>query len=132
MLRQLLTHDLYSVLPELNQLQVCIVMDQATKPDDTAKIRGKRGFGSILAKAIPGLITLAVESVSSYIKGRQQQRINTAVTRLRNDDNKISVMILHYNTTLTPSSKAIYSGTKYYDTHIEFHSLFLDVSSTDV
>ena len=27
--------------------------------------------------------------------------------------------------------KAIYSGTKYYDTHIEFHSLFLDVSSTD-
>ena len=43
-----------------------------------------------------------------------------------------SVMILHYNTTLTPSSKAIYSGTKYYDTHIEFHSLFLDVSSTDV
>ena len=44
----------------------------------------------------------------------------------------ISVMILHYNTTLTPSSKAIHSGTKYYDTHIEFHSLFLDVSSTDV
>ena len=43
-----------------------------------------------------------------------------------------TVMILHYNTTLTPSSKAIYSGTKYYDTHIEFHSLFLDVSSTDV
>ena len=37
-------------------------------------------------------------------------------------------MILHYNTTLTPSPKAIYSGTKYYDTHIEFHSLFLDVS----
>ena len=44
----------------------------------------------------------------------------------------VIVMILHYNTTLTPSSKAIYSGTKYYDTHIEFHSLFLDVSSTDV
>ena len=43
-----------------------------------------------------------------------------------------NVMILHYNTTLTPSSKAIYSGTKYYETHIEFHSLFLDVSSTDV
>ena len=57
--------------------------------NDTAQIRGRRGFGSILAKAIPGLITLAVESASSYIKGRQQQRINTAVTRLRNDDNKI-------------------------------------------
>ena len=38
--------------------------------NDTAQIRGRRGFGSILVKAIPGLITLAVESVSSYIKGR--------------------------------------------------------------
>ena len=47
-------------------------------------------------------------------------------------DRQTHVMILHYNTTLTPSSKAIYSGTKYYDTHVEFHSLFLDVSSTDV
>ena len=57
--------------------------------NDTAQIRGRRGFGSILAKVIPGLITLAIESVSSYIKGKQQQRINTAVARLRNDDNKI-------------------------------------------
>ena len=57
--------------------------------NDTAQIIGRRGFGSILAKVIPGLITLAIESVSSYIKGKQQQRINTAVTRLRNDDNKI-------------------------------------------
>ena len=39
--------------------------------NDTAQIRGRRGFGSILAKAIPGLITLAIESVSSYIKGKQ-------------------------------------------------------------
>ena len=48
-----------------------------------------RGFGSILAKAIPGLITLAIKSVSSYIKGKQQQRINTAVTKLRNDDKRL-------------------------------------------
>ena len=107
LLRQLLTHDLYSVLPELNQTPSMYSHGPSYKtrpvdlPDpyrtkftaktvnDTAQIRGRRGFGSILAKAIPGLITLAVESVSSYIKGRQQQRINTAVTRLRNDDNKI-------------------------------------------
>ena len=57
--------------------------------NDTAQIRGRRGFGSILSKAIPGLITLAIESVSSYIKGKQQQRINTVVTKLRNDENKI-------------------------------------------
>ena len=107
LLRQLLTHDLYSVLPELNQTPSMYSYGPSykTRPvnlqdpyetkftaktvNDTAQIGGKRGFGSILAKAIPGLITLAVESVSSYIKGRQQQRINTAVTRLRNDDNKI-------------------------------------------
>ena len=61
----------------------------AKTANDTAQIRGRRGFGSILAKDIPGLITLAIESVSSYIKSKQQQRINTVVTRLRNDDNKI-------------------------------------------
>ena len=107
LLRQLLTHDLYSVLPELNQTPGMYSHGSSyeTRPvnlqdsyekkftaktvNDTAQIRGRRGFGSIIAKAIPGLITLAIESVSSYIKGKQQQRINTAVTRLRNDDNKI-------------------------------------------
>ena len=107
LLRQLLTHDLYSVLPELNQTPSMYGQrpPDRTKPDDksdpyeteftaetwndTAQIRGRRGFGSILAKAIPGLITLAIESVRSYIKGKQQQRINTAVEELRNDDNKI-------------------------------------------
>ena len=57
--------------------------------NDTAQIRERRGFGSLLVNAIPGLITLAIESVSSYIKGKQQQRINTMVEELRNDDNKI-------------------------------------------
>ena len=107
LLRQLLTHDLYSVLPELNQtpsmynhgpsysirpveLSYPYGMKFTAKTvNNTAQIRRKRGFGSILAKAMPGLITLGVESVSSYIKGRQQQRINTAVEELRSDDNKI-------------------------------------------
>ena len=57
--------------------------------NDTSQVKGKRGLGGIVAKAIPGLITLAIESVSSYIKGRQQQKINTAVEELRNYDNKI-------------------------------------------
>ena len=57
--------------------------------NDTVQIREKRGFGSLLVNAIPGLINLAIESVSSYIKGKQQQRIHTAVEELRNDDNKI-------------------------------------------
>ena len=52
--------------------------------NDTAQIR-ERSFGSLLVNAIPGLITLAIESVCSYIKGKQQQRINTMVEELRND-----------------------------------------------
>ena len=107
LLRQLLTHDLYSVLPELNQnpsmysnrpsddIKPVKLSDPyetkftAKTVNDTTQKRNRRGFGSILAKAIPGLITLAIESVSSYIKGKQQQRINTAVTKLRNDDKRL-------------------------------------------
>ena len=57
--------------------------------NDTVQVRERRGFGSLLVQAIPGLITLAIESVSSYIKGRQQQKINTTIEALRKDDNKI-------------------------------------------
>ena len=61
----------------------------ARTSNDTTQIRERRGFGSLLVQAIPGLITLAIESVSSYIKGRQQQKIDAMVEALRNDDNKI-------------------------------------------
>ena len=118
LLRQLLTHDLYSVLPELNQTPSMYNYESrknnrpAELPNphrmkftdetvnNTAQTRGRRGFGSILAKAIPGLITLAIESVSSYIKGKQQQRINTAVEELRNDDNKIKNDLKQYRNEL--------------------------------
>ena len=43
----------------------------------------------MIVQAIPGLYTLAIESLSSHIKSKQQQRINTVVTKLRNDDKKI-------------------------------------------
>ena len=69
LLRQLLTHDLYSVLPELNQtpsmyshgpsyetrpinLPDCYETRFGAKTvNDSTQIRGRRGFGSILAKA---------------------------------------------------------------------------------
>ena len=108
-LRQLLTHDLYSVLPELNQTLSIYSQGPSyrKKPNDisdpyetkftartlndTAQVRERRGFGSIIVQAIPGLITLAIESVNSYIKGRQQQKINTMVEALRNDDKKLEM-----------------------------------------
>ena len=57
--------------------------------NDTAQVRERRGLGNVIVQAIPGLITLVMESVSSYIKGKQQQRINTTVTKLRNDDKNL-------------------------------------------
>ena len=83
--------------------------------NDTAQIRGRRGFGSILAKAVPGLITLAVESVSSYIKGRQQQRINTAVIRLRNDDNKIRNDLKQHKKGIINTINALHDRQSYYE-----------------
>ena len=77
-LRQLLTHDLYSVLPELNQTPSMYSQGPSyeTKPNDisdpyetiftaralkdTVQTRERRGFGSILVQAIPGLITLVI------------------------------------------------------------------------
>ena len=37
----------------------------------------------ILLSVVPGLITLVVESLSSYLKGRQQRRIDEAVVTMR-------------------------------------------------
>ena len=70
----LLCDDLYSALPELK------LMLAPSKVD-----RSRRGLGSLILTPIPGLITLAVESVSSWIKGKQQRRIDEAVTAMRRE-----------------------------------------------
>ena len=90
-LRQLLTHDLYSVLPELNQTELSTYsqrpsyrtkLNDRSEPyeteftarawNDTAQIRERRGFGSLIVKAIPGLITLAIERVhTSKVNNRE-------------------------------------------------------------
>ena len=58
----LLCEDLYSALPELKLTSAPL-----------RKYRHRRGIGILILTAIPGLITLAVESVSSWIKGKQQK-----------------------------------------------------------
>ena len=66
---ELLCDDLYSALPELKLT--------------SGPIRKRRGIGTLILLAIPGLITLAVESVSSWIKGKQQKRVDEAVSTMR-------------------------------------------------
>ena len=61
---------------------------QSDKPADSQPLssedekevkREKRGIGTIFTSVLPGLITLAVESLTSWIKGKQQRRKNKAV-----------------------------------------------------
>ena len=66
---ELLCDDLYSALPELKLM--------------SGPLRKRRGIGTLILSAIPGLITLAVESVSSWIKGKQQKRVDEAVSAMR-------------------------------------------------
>ena len=66
---ELLCDDLYAALPEL-------------KPT-SGPLRTRRGIGALILSAIPGLITLAIESVGSWIKGKQQKRVDEAVSAMR-------------------------------------------------
>ena len=66
---ELLCDDLYAALPELKLM--------------SGPLRARRGLGALFLSAIPGLITLAVESVGSWIKGKQQKRVNEAVSAMR-------------------------------------------------
>ena len=59
-MHDLLCEDLHAALPELKPIA-------ATKSGQ----RFHRGLGEVLLSVVPGLITLEVESLSSFIKGKQ-------------------------------------------------------------
>ena len=93
-LRQLLIHDLYSALPELNpdyrvQNDEPAENQQLSSEDEKDVKREKRGIGAIFLSVLPGLITLAVESLTLWIKGKQQRRIHQAVHTMRKTESKV-------------------------------------------
>ena len=100
-LRQLLIHDLYSALPELDPEYV-VQNDEPGEPlplspEDKKELnREKRGIGAIFSSVLPGLITLAVESLTSWIKGKQQNRINQAVDRMRKTESEVKNSLSQY------------------------------------
>ena len=100
-LRQLLLHDLYSALPELNP-DYKVQSDEPVEPqplstEDEKKVkRDKRGLGAIFSSVLPGLITLAVESLTSWIKGKQQRRINQAVDTMRKTESEMRNTLAQY------------------------------------
>ena len=100
-LRQLLIHDLYSALPELNpdyrvQNDEPAENQQLSSEDEKEVKREKRGTGVIFSSALPGLITRAVESLTSWIKGKQERRIHQAVDTMRKTESKVKNTLSQY------------------------------------
>ena len=58
--------------------------------------RDKRGLGAIFPSALPGLIILAVESLTSWMKGKQQRRINQAVDTMTKTDSEVKNTLAQY------------------------------------
>ena len=100
-LRQLLIHDLYAGLPELHP-EYEVQNDKpnappSSSPDDEKELnREKRGIGAIFSSVLPGLITLAVKSLISWIKGKQQNRINQAVDKMRKTELDVKNTLTQY------------------------------------
>ena len=100
-LRQLLIHDLYSALPELIpdyrvQMDETAGNQHLSSEDEKEVKREKRGIGAIFSSVLPGLITLSVESLISWIKGKQQKRIHQAVDTMRKTESEVRNTLSQY------------------------------------
>ena len=77
-LHDLLEEDLYAALPKLKL------------PVDTKERHSfRQGLGAILLSAVPDLITLAVERICSFLKKKQECRMNEAVVAMHEDQASI-------------------------------------------
>ena len=100
-LRQLLIHDLYAALPELHP-DYEVQNDKSDEspsslPEDEKDLnRERRGIGAIFSSVLPGLITLAVESLTSWLKGKQQNRIHQAVDKMRKTESDVKNTLTQY------------------------------------
>ena len=100
-LKQLLIHDLYAALPELHP-EYEVQNDKPNEPpsalpDEEKELnRERRGIGAIFSSVLPGLITLAVESLTSWIKGKQQNRIHQAVDKMRKTESDVKNTLTQY------------------------------------
>ena len=100
-LRQLLIHDLYSALPELNpdyrvQNNEPAENQQLSSEDEKEVKREKRGTGAIFLSVLLGLVTLAVESLTSWIKGKQQKSIHQALNTMRKTESEVKNTLCQY------------------------------------
>ena len=72
-------------------------MQNQEKSEDEKEVKNeKRGIGAIFSSVLPGLITLAVESLTSWIKDKQQRRIHQAVDTMRKTESEVKNTLSQY------------------------------------
>ena len=93
-------------------------------PEDEKELnREKRGIGAIFSSVLPCLITLAVESLTSWIKGKQQNRIHQAADKMRKTESEYNVESLN---------KVIDTLNSLHDKHTELEKLVTTKMFTEV
>ena len=100
-LRQLLIYDMYAALHELNPDSKILrdepVDSQPLSSEDEKGVKiEKSGIGAIFSSVLPGLITLAVVSLTSWIKGKEQRRKNQAVDTMRKTEFEVKNTLSQY------------------------------------
>ena len=103
-LRTLLVDALYAAIPELSLNYKHSRPLRSVKKSHRPKRKKpnkmvdkvKRGLGAVIMSAIPGLITLAVESLSSWIKGKQNCQIDDVVAVMRRSNFEIQNELKQY------------------------------------
>ena len=144
-LRQLLIHDLYAALPELHP-DYEVQNDKSNEspsslPEDEKELnRERRGIGAIFSSVLPGLITLAVESLTSWIKGKQQNRIHQAVDKMRKTESDVKNTLTQYQEdflmygkySVESLNKVIDTLNSLHDKHTELEKLVTTKMFTEV
>ena len=144
-LRQLLIHDLYAALPELhpNYEVQNDKSDKSPSPpleDEKELNRERRGIGAIFSSVLPGLITLAVESLTSWIKGKQQNRIHQAKDKMRKTESDVKSTLTQYQEdflmygkySVESLNKVIDTLNSLHDKHTELEKLVTTKMFTEV
>ena len=136
---------MYAALPELHP-EYEVQNDKrdespSSLPEDEKELnRERRGIGAIFSSVLPGLITLAVESLTSWIKGKQQNRIHQAVDKMRKTESDVKNTLTQYQEdflmygkySVESLNKVIDTLNSLHDKHTELEKLVTTKMFTEV
>ena len=134
---------MYAALPELHP-EYEVQNDKhdqppSSSPEDEKELnRERRGIGAIFSSVLPGLITLAVKSLTSWMKGKQQNRIHQAVDKMRKTESDVKNtltqedFLLYGKYSVESLNKVIDTLNSLHDKHTELEKLVTTKVFTEV